>query len=1388
MEEVIRTAVPAEPLPIQLPLAGPLATEDALRLVESLAAKIAQLHDGGRLHLAIGLDNLVSNKSGEISLSEPPDSVTFSDDDLWPPELKEFPGLKVSTDLLEARRKFREKGVICDPTRVDVYQLGCVLIQLLTGESSGLYLRSPRVFGAVPASLRSLVNRALGYQDEAFADIWEFQTACHGIRAAGLTSDLQDARSAEGDTTPSIVAGKSDPDTVSELRGNRRGNDSGEVLPFRHLGHYVIQKKIGQGGMGDVYLGYEPALDRPVAIKMLASELAKDEEFVRRFRAEATAVARLTHPNIVQIHFIGEEQGCHYFAMQFVEGESLAELLHRRKRLAIDEAIETVEQVLAGLEAAHQRGIVHRDIKPGNILLDLQNRRALVADFGLVKLLERETRNTATGVVMGTVDYISPEQARGLAVDKRSDLYSLGALFFQLLSGRLPFQADSATALIFQHVYEAPPQLSQFVPGIPNAIAAVITKLLAKSPADRYATAAEVLADLKAFQKGLPLPSGADAPTLERKTAIVAAPRFDDEEFLLQESTEAPSDSWWLRIRQRVELLWQKNTPQFVKRLQTTQQHIDGAVAEYERRRNQLRQLVGEAEGVAGELERLLESWRQSDSDSAVQRSGVSAVASSDARGDDQREQEIGELQQQLEQQHEQLASMRLNLAKVEARLQQLRSQRDALNARLKMAQAQIKFVASEAGSPRRAVSLSRVLRRVLAWPLALGLTVCAGILLWQRVPFWWSSDLTDVGPMIVPMENQITGGKKNDDASETIGRPEPPILQLAGHRKEVRAVGFAPRGNMMASGSLDGTMRLWDGSSGALLHDLKASNEGVFALAFSPDGRYVASGGRGRSASEAVKIWTTDTASPTKPLEGEAIDVEQLGFDTAGKIVMAFDRRASRVRAWEVATGQPLTSFDVTKNARIVAFHPSGIIAELGTDSQIRLWDLTGTQTTQFGPFKNTISMAISPDGEMLASGDGVGQVLLWKLSVGSNTQRLDGAQGPISALTYSPDGRRLAAATDTAVYIWDISLGRLAKVVAGTGINRLAFSANSRRLVGGGSQPTVQLWESQLPPVKVVEPVASLEIGTALNLAVASNGRQVVVGGPDVVGVWDFRGTKQLRPFEPVSGRYLCVAISDDGHWAAGGTLEGMASIWDVETGQLHRQVNTRNTISPQQKIDDNRLQVVSLAFSSDGRQLVVGSATTFLWDVWTGSKSYPFRESPIRGLSAVSPDGRYLATGGDWNSDDGTSGVRLWELSTGQYVGQMLGHVHYVWSLAFSSDSKRLLSGGKGHIHLWNVESQSEIMRIQLPSSNPRMTISTLWAETVAFTRDGRRAASAGSGTLSLWDLESGEELMRFSTETEVTERVQKVAFVENDRYLVAAGQDGFVRVWDTAVSKK
>ncbi len=258
---------------------------------------------------------------------------------------------------------------------------------------------------------------------------------------------------------------------------------------------YDILGKLGRGGMGTVFKARQLSVDRIVALKVMPSLLAEDEGFVARFVREARAAATVTHPNIIGIHDVGQDGGTHYIAMEFVDGETLADAIKREGPMAPERALRLMKEVASAIAAAHDGGVLHRDVKPANILL-ARDGRVKVADFGLAKRLGIDVTLTEAGNALGTPLYAPPEVARGHAADQRSDLYSFGATFYHVLSGRPPFEGASPAAIALKHIKERPPQLGALVPGLPPALCQIVHRLLEKDPAKRYQTARDVLADL----------------------------------------------------------------------------------------------------------------------------------------------------------------------------------------------------------------------------------------------------------------------------------------------------------------------------------------------------------------------------------------------------------------------------------------------------------------------------------------------------------------------------------------------------------------------------------------------------------------------------------------------------------------------------------------------------------------------------------------------------------------------------------------------------------------------------------------------------------------------------------------------------------------------------
>jgi beta-lactam-binding protein with PASTA domain/tRNA A-37 threonylcarbamoyl transferase component Bud32 len=267
-------------------------------------------------------------------------------------------------------------------------------------------------------------------------------------------------------------------------------------------GRYRIVRKLGTGGMANVYLAEDQELGRRVAIKILDDRHASDDQFVERFRREAKNAAGLNHPNIVSIYDRGEAEGTYYIAMEYLDGRSLKELIVSRGPAPINVAIDYARQILAALRFAHRNSIVHRDIKPHNVLVD-RDGRLKVTDFGIARAGASEM--TEAGSIIGTAQYLSPEQAKGTAVDHRSDIYSVGVVLYELVTGRVPFTGDTAVEIAMRHLSSVPEPPSDLRDDVPHELDMVILRALAKDPDDRYQTAEQMDAELERVSRGLPV-------------------------------------------------------------------------------------------------------------------------------------------------------------------------------------------------------------------------------------------------------------------------------------------------------------------------------------------------------------------------------------------------------------------------------------------------------------------------------------------------------------------------------------------------------------------------------------------------------------------------------------------------------------------------------------------------------------------------------------------------------------------------------------------------------------------------------------------------------------------------------------------------------------------
>ena len=293
------------------------------------------------------------------------------------------------------------------------------------------------------------------------------------------------------------------------------------TLEGQTLGKYRVLEALGRGGMAQVYRGYHPQLDRHVAIKILRADLVEQEEFLERFRREAHAVSGLRHPNIVAVFDFDTQDDFYYMVMELLEGDTLRARLNeyrvRKERMPLNEIVRVLADILNGLEYAHSEGVIHRDIKPANIMLTKKN-QAVLTDFGIAQIMG-STKVTATGAMMGTVNYMAPEQGLEGRCDVRSEIYSLGIVLYEMLTGYTPFDADTPLAILMKHLNDPLPLPSQLDPSLPPSFEQIVLKALAKDPEDRFQSAAEMLAaiqnmtqELSSETRQMVLPPGGIAP------------------------------------------------------------------------------------------------------------------------------------------------------------------------------------------------------------------------------------------------------------------------------------------------------------------------------------------------------------------------------------------------------------------------------------------------------------------------------------------------------------------------------------------------------------------------------------------------------------------------------------------------------------------------------------------------------------------------------------------------------------------------------------------------------------------------------------------------------------------------------------------------------------
>jgi WD40 repeat protein/tetratricopeptide (TPR) repeat protein len=1004
--------------------------------------------------------------------------------------------------------------------------------------------------------------------------------------------------------------------------------------------------------MGAVYLARREGAETPVALKILPQKFSEDESHVARFQREAMISIRLTHPNLVKGHEYGQAKGRWYYAMEFVQGRTVSALIKEKKVLDEKEAAGIALQVARAVGEIHRHGLVHRDIKPDNVMIDARG-VARVMDLGLIKSFATEhTRLTQTGYALGTLHYMSPEQlqgSRGPGVDGRSDLFSLGAMLYHMVSGQIPFTGDSMVEIMdkqLKHELEPP---RKFRPGLSDGICRVIEKLMAPDPADRYPAAAAVEDDLNLILQGKQ-----PRARLVRRTRKSEPPKPKR----IGLAVGAGIGAAGLGLVAAIVLLSGGNPPSAPSRTPASPRPVDrfpGLLSQAEaaaqaKEWSKALAAVEEAlklrpgDAQAAEIKSRVE--REQKYESAVARAGQFIATAEWAKA----ESAAGEA---LELKPADPAALELRSKVEEGR--RTESYRQAMTLAETCLQDrewdQAREACRQAMQVRPGDEAARKLIDRIASEQCASIVARAETLLKDKE---WEKALQEIDRALAVKPGDRGAGELKQRVEQ--GKLDHLVGILVAGADAALAVKKWDEAREACKKAL-----VFKPGDAALLALLKKTDDAQYADALSRADQYF----KAREWSSALAA--ADEALSIRPADPAALQlkkrIDESGPAARYRDAMARAEKHAAAGEWVSAAravDEALQARSGDEKALKLKETIAGELKDHRYKDAVRRGD-QHIKAKEWAKAASAFTEALDEKAGDPKARDGLDKAragLAGEVSAFRELQELSGHSGIIVMLDYSPDGKLLASASnDRTVKIWNVDSGQCVKTLnVNTGwIGCVAFSPTGGRLVTGGEDAKIRVWDtSSWAEVKVLEshrdPVASV--------AFSKDGKRMIsCGSQGEMKIWDTKAWKQGYRFGHATHGASRAALSPDGQWMVTSGSDKNVIIWDAD--------------KPEARFTNPAGIVFALGISPDGRSAAAAGNEDGLkiWDIDTGKE---IRQVPglFRAI-AWSGNGKWLALGDDKK-------VRILDSEGGVELKRLTGHGHEVHALAFSPDSKRLASG--------------------------------------------------------------------------------------------------------------